>query len=274
MVQRYAVSRAFFTKRFVFALSPRDHQLLVQLARREGEPVAVVLRQLVRKAARECGLWPLTADQHTQGQAFKAKGLKLFVEKLHSTNNPQELGQAMEQLALRIDTLDRMNSLQTLRVLAMGRDEKEPGEEGNRPLSMVENLVQSYHKQALDQANVQFWVSVAGAMIGFLWIIYSAIGIDSVHISTILKVLPGVVMDTVAFLFFRQVSETRQRATELYDRLRSDSNRSQAVALVESIEDERVRSVVKAQISLHMAGLQPSPMDLSALLSCHTEGDS
>jgi len=81
-------------------------------------------------------------------------------------------------------------------------------------------------------------------------------------------------MDTVAFLFFRQASETRQRATELYDRLRSDSKWSQAVALVESIEDERVRSAVKAQISLHMAGLQPSPMDLSTLLSCHTEGDS
>jgi hypothetical protein len=141
-------------------------------------------------------------------------------------------------------------------------------------LSPVENLVQSYHKQALDQAKVQFWVSVAGAMIGFLWMIYSAIGIDPARIGTVLKILPGVVMGTVAFLFFRQASETRQRATELYDRLRSDSKWSQAVALVESIEDERVRSVVKAQISLHMAGLQPSPMDLSALLSCHTEGDS
>jgi hypothetical protein len=134
-------------------------------------------------------------------------------------------------------------------------------------LSPVENLVQSYHKQALDQSKVQFWVSVAGAMIGFLWIIYSAIGIDPAHIGTILRILPGVVMDTVAFLFFRQASETRQRATELYDRLRSDSERSQAVELVESIEDERVRSVIKAQISLHMAGLQPSPIDLSTLVT-------
>ena len=67
-MQRYAVSRAYLTKRFVFALSPRDHQLLVQLARREGEPMAVVLRCLVRNAAREHGLWPPTANQQTQVQ--------------------------------------------------------------------------------------------------------------------------------------------------------------------------------------------------------------
>jgi hypothetical protein len=56
MVRRYAVSREFFTKRFVFVLSPRDHQLLTRLARREGEPVAVVLRRLVRQAARDAGI--------------------------------------------------------------------------------------------------------------------------------------------------------------------------------------------------------------------------
>ena len=56
MVRRYAVSRAFFTKRFVFALSPRDHQLLIRLARHEGEPAAVVLRRLVRETAREKGI--------------------------------------------------------------------------------------------------------------------------------------------------------------------------------------------------------------------------
>jgi len=57
MVRRgYAPGRAYFTKRFVFALSPRDHQLLVRLARREGEPAAVVLRRLVREAARAKGI--------------------------------------------------------------------------------------------------------------------------------------------------------------------------------------------------------------------------
>lgn len=37
--------------------------------------------------------------------------------------------------------------------------------------------------------------------------------------------------------------------------------------LVSSIEDQRLRSAVKAQLALHMAGLQPSATDLSSFLS-------
>jgi len=68
-MRRYAPSRAYFTRRFVFALSPRDDKLLTRLARREGEPMAVVLRSLIRRAARERGLWPPTARQHAPKQA-------------------------------------------------------------------------------------------------------------------------------------------------------------------------------------------------------------
>lgn len=67
-MRRYAPGRAYFTRRFVFALSPRDHKLLTRLARREGEPMAVVLRSLIRRAARERGLWPPTTDRQAQGQ--------------------------------------------------------------------------------------------------------------------------------------------------------------------------------------------------------------
>jgi len=55
-MRRYVVSRAIFTKRFVFALSPRDHQLLIRLAQREREPASVVLRRLVREAAHAKGI--------------------------------------------------------------------------------------------------------------------------------------------------------------------------------------------------------------------------
>jgi len=74
-------------------------------------------------------------------------------------------------------------------------------------------------------------------------------------------------MDTVAFLFFRQASETRQRATELYDRLRKDKQASEAIALVAAIEDIKVKSAVQAQLALHMAGLEPAPIDLTKFLA-------
>lgn len=132
--------------------------------------------------------------------------------------------------------------------------------------SAVENLISSYHEQALSQARVQFWFSVVAATVGFIWILYAGMDIKSESASSLLKTLPGVVMNAVAFLFFRQASETRQRATELYDRLRKDKQMAEAASLVVEITDERVRGVVQAQIVLHMAGLQQSPIDLSSIL--------
>ena len=80
-------------------------------------------------------------------------------------------------------------------------------------------------------------------------------------------------MDAVAFLFFRQASETRQRATELYDRLRRDKQMTESLRLVTSIEDLRVRSAVKAQMALHMSGLDPAPIDLTKFLSVAESDD-
>ena len=131
----------------------------------------------------------------------------------------------------------------------------------------VETLITNYHEQALAQAKAQFWFSVAAATIGFGWILWAGSAIHPASPATVTKTLPGVVMDAVAFLFFKQASETRQRATELYDRLRRDKQVAESAAIVGSIEDIRLRSAVKAQLALHMSGLQPNPIDLSIFLS-------
>ena len=131
----------------------------------------------------------------------------------------------------------------------------------------VEQLVNNYHEQALNQARVQFWFSVIAATIGFCWILYTGASIQPEKWVTASKTFPGVVMDAVAFLFFKQAAETRQRATELYDRLRGDKKLSEASAIVASIEDARLRGAVKAQLALHMSGLEPKEIDFSAFLT-------
>jgi hypothetical protein len=132
--------------------------------------------------------------------------------------------------------------------------------------SAVENLIAGYHEQALNQAKVQFWFSVFAATVGFAWILYAGTGIDTQRLATALKTLPGAIMDLVAFLFFRQAAETRQRATDLYDRLRADKQSTEAMDLVASIEDVKIKSAVQAQIALHKAGLAPTPIDLMRFL--------
>src|SRR5258708_10996516 len=77
---------------------------------------------------------------------------------------------------------------------------------------------------------------------------------------TVLKVVSGIAVEAVAALFFKQAAETRERATALYDRLRTDRERAYALSLVESIDNSNVRNAVKAELALHMAGLATSPL--------------
>jgi hypothetical protein len=130
----------------------------------------------------------------------------------------------------------------------------------------IEELVSGYHHQALSQAKVQFWFSIIAATVGFCYILFSAATTGLDQWASVMKIMPGVVIDAVAALFFRQAEQTRQRATELYDRLRKDSQMSMAQKLLTSIEDTRIRSAAQAQIALHMAGLEPKEIDIGALI--------
>ena len=96
------------------SISPAKLSLIENERREASSELVEHILAVIEELAGEHGLWSPTADQHAQAQVSKARGLELFAEKLHPTNNTQELVQAMEQLALRIDTVDRLNVLQTL----------------------------------------------------------------------------------------------------------------------------------------------------------------
>lgn len=130
--------------------------------------------------------------------------------------------------------------------------------------NFVADMIESYHMQALSQAKVQFWFSVVAATTGFLYILYAAQRTADGTWAIAANTLPGVVIDAVAFLFFRQAEQTRERATELYDRLRQDRQTEKAYSIVDSIDDWYTRSMVKAQIALHMSGLSPKVLDLQS----------
>lgn len=132
----------------------------------------------------------------------------------------------------------------------------------------IENLINTYHKQALNQASIQFYFSVGAATTGFILIIVMVLtGANSGQFELVLKSLPGVAISSVAGLFFKQASETRQRATQLYDRLRKDKQIKEAISLVDSIDDNSIKAVIKAQIALNMSGMECAPVNTSDLFN-------
>lgn len=148
----------------------------------------------------------------------------------------------------------------------------------------VEGPVIGYYEQALSQARAQFWFSVVAATVGFVWILYSCVWIlyfcldnQTDKLSTISKItpdavivaliMPGAVIVSVAYMLFRQASETRELATELCDRLRDDRLMTESASLISSIVDVRLRDIAKAHLALHMSGLNPAEIDLGSLFS-------
>ncbi|AFZ00056.1 TRADD-N-associated membrane domain-containing protein [Calothrix sp. PCC 6303] len=134
--------------------------------------------------------------------------------------------------------------------------------------TVAAELIHNYHTQALSQAASQFWFSITAASFGFLLIMYTgftALRAKEPEIA-LLNTLPGIAIEAVAALFFRQAEGTRKRATELYDRLRSDDRQTQAIMLIESIESPNLRDIVKAQWSLQIAGFQAQPVDLGGYI--------
>lgn len=132
--------------------------------------------------------------------------------------------------------------------------------------SLVEGLINSYHKQALRQASIQFWFSLVAAVVGFGIILYAFIfAADKSTAEITVTALSGAIIDLIAALFFKQAEQTRSRATELYDRLRIDNQRTIAIDLINSIDNVDLRSVVKAQLALKMGGVDTTVPELATL---------
>lgn len=138
--------------------------------------------------------------------------------------------------------------------------------------SIVQELLYSYHRQAIYQANILFWFSMIAGALGLVLITYTIImSSHMTELQLLLRSLSGTAIELVAGLFFRQAREVRHRATALFDRLRIDRQQTDAIALVESITDAKVKSRVKAHLAIKMVGISP---DSSSLIVPLTEPKS
>lgn len=128
--------------------------------------------------------------------------------------------------------------------------------EENTKDNVIEELIRGHHEQALSQASIQFWSSLAASIIGFVFIMLMILfANNSQWYEYILNVLPGVIIEVVSYLFFKQSSETRNRASDFLNRLRNDEQISKSIAIADSIGNDELKSLIKAKIALHICGI-------------------
>ncbi len=120
----------------------------------------------------------------------------------------------------------------------------------------LEELIYNHHSQALSQSKIQFWFSLIAAVIGFIFIIVMVcLASSNAWYETLIRFLPGAIIEAVSVLFFSQSRETRERSSDFLNRLREDRQYEKGISIAESISDERLRSTLKAEIALRLCGI-------------------
>ena len=129
-------------------------------------------------------------------------------------------------------------------------------QERNGDDEKLDNLIHNHHSQALSQSKIQFWFSLIAAVVGFIFIIIMVcLASTNVWYEYIVRILPGVIIEAVSVLFFSQSRETRERASDFLNRLREDKQYEKGIAIAESISDEKLKSILKAEIALRLCGI-------------------
>lgn len=129
--------------------------------------------------------------------------------------------------------------------------------------AIVEQLIQGHHKQALQQASIQFWFSLAAAVAGFGIIIATLFfNQTATWYESLIKTLPGIIIEAVSALFFTQSKETRQQSSDFLNRLRQDRQYEKSIDIADTIPDEQLKAKLKAEIALHLCGINKSPNEL------------
>ena len=112
---------------------------------------------------------------------------------------------------------------------------------------------QSYHIQGLMQSKWGFWLSIAGAIIGFAVIIVSIF--TSSQNGHNVGVISGTIIEVVSVLFFSISNKANERTLNSFDKLREDSNTISAIDLAKTVEDTRIKDELIVKLSLHLIGI-------------------
>jgi len=116
-------------------------------------------------------------------------------------------------------------------------------------------LLETYHNQGLSQSRVSFAFSLALGALGFAVIVFAVLTKNQQAGAYI----AGAVTEAVAALFFTQSNQARRLMADFFDKLRVDRRLEECLKLTHNIEDEKLRSSMKALVALQLVDSKVSP---------------
>ncbi|MED1747520.1 TRADD-N-associated membrane domain-containing protein [Bacillus zhangzhouensis] len=136
-----------------------------------------------------------------------------------------------------------------------------------------------FQQQAHVHSNMQFYVGLIMSIVGFILLIgliIFASGSEKTVCSTI-SIVGSLIFEGISLMFLKESQKLRIRVKEYHDSVTEDYKRKGAIALADNIQDEKLRSLVQAQLAFQLMGIDAGTLNISnfsANKSSPTKDDS
>ncbi|MBT9286566.1 MULTISPECIES: hypothetical protein [Bacillus] len=128
-----------------------------------------------------------------------------------------------------------------------------------------EKTLDIYEQQATTHSNLQFYAGLTMSIVGFILligIIIFSIGSDNT-INSAISVIGSLIFEGISLMFLKESQKLRIRVKEYHDNLMENSNRNKSIALAGKIQDEKLRSLVQAQLAFNLMEIDPGKLNIS-----------
>ncbi|MED1201491.1 hypothetical protein [Heyndrickxia acidicola] len=141
-------------------------------------------------------------------------------------------------------------------------------------LAVHQSLMSVHQKQALMHSRVQFYIGIFMSVIGFVFFIYvvfMSINSSNNNLGMGIQVTGSLVFEGISLLFLKESHRLRESSKEYHDNLYESNKHQEAIKIVDSIEDLNIQSAVKAQLSLHLVGVNSDNVDITKIIKSQKE---
>ncbi|PGA51083.1 hypothetical protein COL86_27860 [Bacillus toyonensis] len=130
-----------------------------------------------------------------------------------------------------------------------------------------------HQKQALMHSRVQFYTGIIMSILGFAFFVYILfVSLDgSNNIALGIKLTSSLIFEAIAVLFLKESHKLRESSKEYHDSLRENLKQQEAINIAGVIQNEEIRSIIQAQLALHMIGIKSETIDITKILDSNNK---
>ncbi|MCU5508087.1 hypothetical protein OCB07_04400 [Bacillus cereus] len=136
-----------------------------------------------------------------------------------------------------------------------------------------EDIMIIHQKQTLMQSKVQFFTGIVMSILGFAFFVYILyVSLDSSNnVALTIKLTSSLIFEAIAVIFLKESHKSRETSKGYHDNLRESSKQKQAIKIADSIQNEEIRSMIQAQLALHMIGIKSETIDITKILDSNNK---